>query len=68
MPIRIASLNHDVLGFEAKGKVRGGDYEQVMIPAVEAAKEWIAKGPRFPMGKPSVSEAWPNLSGLTVWR
>ena len=39
MLVPIADLEGDALGFEAKGKVRGSDYEQVMIPAVESALE-----------------------------
>jgi hypothetical protein len=39
MLIQIPDLTDDVLGFEARGKVRGGDYDEVMIPAVESALE-----------------------------
>lgn len=39
MLVPIADLEGDALGFEAKGKVRGSDYEQVMIPAVKSALE-----------------------------
>lgn len=33
----MTGLGDGVLGFEAHDKVRGADYEEVMIPAVEAA-------------------------------
>lgn len=33
---RIEGLGDDVVGFVAKGKVTGADYEQVLIPAIEA--------------------------------
>ncbi len=39
MLVPIPDLANSVLGFEANGKVRGADYEDVMIPAVEAALE-----------------------------
>ncbi|MGB0120546.1 MAG: STAS/SEC14 domain-containing protein [Solirubrobacterales bacterium] len=39
MLIKINDLPDDTLGFEAKGKVTGGDYEDEMVPAVEAALE-----------------------------
>jgi hypothetical protein len=39
MLVPVPGLSDNVLGFEAKGKVRGADYEEVMIPAVEAAVE-----------------------------
>jgi hypothetical protein len=32
---RIQNLSENVLGFSAKGKVTGADYESVLIPAVE---------------------------------
>ncbi len=34
---QIPDLKNGVLGFEAVGKVTGGDYDEVMVPAVEAA-------------------------------
>jgi len=36
-------LGEGVLGFEARGKVVGADYEDVMVPAVEAALETADK-------------------------
>ncbi|HWU26152.1 MAG TPA: STAS/SEC14 domain-containing protein, partial [Rhizomicrobium sp.] len=33
----ISELPENVLGVRAKGRVTAGDYEQVLIPAVEAA-------------------------------
>jgi hypothetical protein len=36
---RIEGLPDHVLGFEASGKVSGEDYEQALIPAVEAELE-----------------------------
>jgi len=35
----IPGLPEDVIGFEASGKVTDADYEQVLIPAVQAALE-----------------------------
>lgn len=35
----IDDLGGDALGFEAKGKVTGGDYDDVLLPAVESALE-----------------------------
>ena len=32
----IEGLPDDVLGFEAKGEVTGEDYEQILVPAIEA--------------------------------
>ncbi len=35
----MAGLGDGVLGFEAKGKVTGSDYDDVLLPAVESALE-----------------------------
>lgn len=35
----IQGLGEGVLGFEAKGEVTAADYEQVLVPAVDAALE-----------------------------
>ena len=40
----IADLPQGVVGVEAHGKVTAHDYEEVQIPAVEAAKAWLAAG------------------------
>jgi hypothetical protein len=40
----IADLPEGIVGVEAEGKVTAEDYERVLIPAVEAAREASAEG------------------------